>query len=348
MQNRLAFMFIYGLYWYLVNCRLVLQWQYSKNGRQRHTKSNKSCCRAYSIQVNRAFHPMRLLKPFRQAHIIWSAIGIALLLATSMLVWRAIADEKAEAANTGDVAGGKVEQVSASTSQQKTRKHSHMLSPALQLAGPQYLEMHDRWFESPAMAGPQRFAMTATPLSVDSSCTRRAEMQHPTLESSIRSTIGVDTTQLIPLDALVQQASQFWQHDGWYYQLSARWEKDIPATYTLEHYRTRQADFQGVVERLPMTNSEPMDALGLAARIDETLVAAESRGAVRGARLVHLLIGGEDGDALQDLKISNGRPIAWMFGYGHCRTRSDSTAFCRCVDPATASKEAKDEHSVID
>jgi hypothetical protein len=291
---------------------------------------------------------MRLLKSFRRAHIIWSAIGIAILLFAAMLAWRTIVGETAETAKIGDSAEHEVEQASANLTKPKTRKHSHMVSTALQLAGPEYLEMRDRWFESPVMAGTQRFATTATPLSVDPSCARRAEMKHPTLESSIRSAIGVDTTQLIPLDALVQQVSQFWQHAGWYYQLSARWEKDIPATYTLEHYRTRQADFQGVVERLPMTNSEPMDALAVAARIDETLVAAESRGAVRGARLVHLLIGGEEGDALQDLKISNGRPIAWMFGHGHCRTKSDGTAFCRCVDPATASKEQKDEHSVID
>lgn len=291
---------------------------------------------------------MKLLKSFRRAHIIWSAIGIALLLIAAMLVWRALAAENAEKAKSDQAATHQVEQVGANVAKPKTRKHSHMVSPALQLAGPEYLEMRDRWFEPPVMAGTQRFAATATPLSVDPSCARRAEMQHPTMESSIRSTIGVDTTQLIPLDALVQQASQFWQHAGWYYQLSARWEKDIPATYTMEHYRTRQADFQGVVERLPMANSEPMDALGMAAKIDETLADAESRGAIRGTRLAHLLIGGEEGDALQDLKISNGRPIAWMFGYGHCRTKSDGTAFCRCVDPATASKEAKDEHSVID
>ncbi len=290
---------------------------------------------------------MRLLKLFRRAHIIWSAIGIATVLVATMFVWRGLAGENAETAHIGDIAAHKLEQVSTYTSQHKGHKHSHMVSPALQLAGPEYLEMHDRWFESPVMAGTQRFAATATPLSVDPSCARRAEMQHPTMESSIRSTIGVDTTQLIPLDALVQQVSQFWQHAGWYYQISARWEKDIPATYTLEHYRTRQADFQGVVERLPIAN-EPVDALSMAAKIDETLADAETRGAVRGARLVHLLIGGEEGDTLQDLKISNGRPIAWMFGYGHCRTKNDGTAFCACVDPATASKEQKHEHRVID
>jgi hypothetical protein len=291
---------------------------------------------------------MKLLKSFRRVHIIWSAIGIALLTIASALVWWARADEAATPAHTTNAGTHTLDQVSAKALHQSIRKHSHTISPALQLVGSEYLEMRDRWFESPVMAGTQRFAATATSLFVDPSCARRAEMQHPTLESSIRSTIGMDTTQSIPLDALVQQVSQFWQHAGWYYQLSARWEKDIPATYTMEHYRTRQADFQSVVERLPIANSEPMDALAMAARIDETIADAESRGAVRGARLVHLLIGGEEGDALQDLKISDGRPIAWMFGYGHCRTKSDGTAFCRCVDPATASKEQKDEHSVID
>jgi hypothetical protein len=288
----------------------------------------------------------------RRSPAIWWVIGGTLLLAGAGFVWHTAANDvtgsthssKAQA-STGDHERNRA---GTHASHNEKKKHSHAVSPALQLEGPEYVEMHSRWFEAPTMATPKRFAATSTPLAVDPSCARRAEMQHPTLESSIRQSIGVDTTQAVPLDALAQQVSQFWQHDGWFYQLSATWEKDIPATYNLQHYRTRQADFRGAVERVPLANADLLDALSMAARIDETLAAAESRGAKRGARLVHLMLGGEEGDSLQDLKISNGKPVAWMFGHGHCRLRTDGAAHCRCIDPATASKEQKKEHSVID
>jgi hypothetical protein len=241
-----------------------------------------------------------------------------------------------------------------SSTAKSPRKHSHVLSAALELIGPEYVELNNRWFDPPTFvpsstsaAGAQQFASTTTPLVIDPSCATRAEMRAPNLEASIRNAVGVDTTQAVPLDALVQQVSQFWQRDGWFYQLSARWDKDIPATYTLEHYRSQGADFSAV-ERISVNQAGPMDAISMATRIDEGLANAEKQGAKRGARLVQLLLGGEEGDSLQDLKIHNGRPVAWMFGYGHCRLRNDGAAFCRCVDPASASEAQKQEHRVID
>lgn len=227
-------------------------------------------------------------------------------------------------------------------------KHSHSVSPELELVGSEYVELSNSWFDKPKLAAAQQFVASNTPISVDKSCSKRAEMTYPTLENSIRNSLGVDTTQTVPLDALTQQVSQFWQHDGWYYQFSATWEKDIPATYTLEHYRTKQADFQSAVERIAVKTSGVVDALAMAAKIEEVTAEAETRGAQRGARLVHMLLGGAEGDSLQDLKLSNGRPMAWMFGYGHCRLRADGTAFCKCVDPATATKEEHHDHKVRD
>ncbi len=227
-------------------------------------------------------------------------------------------------------------------------KHSHSISPELELVGSEYVELSSSWFDKPKLAAPQQFVASSTPITVDASCSKRSEMAYPTLENSIRNSLGIDTTQSVPLDALTQQVSQFWQHDGWYYQFSATWEKDIPATYVLEHYRTKQADFQSAVERIAVKTSGVVDALAMAAKIEEMTNDAEARGAKRGARLVHMLLGGVEGDSLQDLKLSNGRPVAWMFGYGHCRLRSDGTAFCKCVDPANASKEEHHDHKVVD
>ncbi len=285
-------------------------------------------------------------------------LAAAFLVAAGAYVWRSHGAEAQTATHTHTNNEVDAHEAAAPSMQSATgkssRKHSHALSPALELLGPEYVELNNRWFDPPALvpssapaAYAQQFAGTTTPLVIDPSCAARAEMRAPNLEASIRSTVGVDTTQAVPLDALVQQVSQFWQRDGWFYQLSARWDKDIPATYTLEHYRSQGADFSAV-ERVNVIQAGPMDAISMAARIDEALANAEKQGAKRGARLVQLLLGGEEGDSLQDLKIHNGRPVAWMFGYGHCRLRNDGAAFCRCVDPASASEAQKQEHRVID
>ena len=250
------------------------------------------------------------------------------------------------AANAGDLKASA--NVAAQHNKLTKPKHSHSVSPELELVGSEYVEMSSSWFDKPKLAAAQQFVASNTPITVDKSCAKRAEMSYPTLENSIRNSLGIDTTQTVPLDALTQQVSQFWQQDGWYYQFSATWEKDIPATYTLEHYKTKQADFQNGVERIAVKTSGVIDALAMAAKIEEMTTDAEARGAKRGARLVHMLLGGAEGDSLQDLKLSNGKPLAWMFGYGHCRLRADGTAFCKCVDPATASKEEHDDHKVVD
>lgn len=250
------------------------------------------------------------------------------------------------AANAGDLKAGA--NVAAQHNKLTKPKHSHSVSPELELVGSEYVEMSSSWFDKPKLAAAQQFVASNTPITVDKSCAKRAEMSYPTLENSIRNSLGIDTTQTVPLDALTQQVSQFWQQDGWYYQFSATWEKDIPATYTLEHYKTKQADFQNGVERIAVKSAGVIDALAMAAKIEEMTTDAEARGAKRGARLVHMLLGGSEGDSLQDLKLSNGKPLAWMFGYGHCRLRADGTAFCKCVDPATASNEEHDDHKVVD
>lgn len=277
-------------------------------------------------------------------------IGAALLalLVSGVYVWRTQTPGGGGVSLLTDERAHDHAPASASPASRSARKHTHAISAALQLVGPEYVEMSQRWFEPPVFNNAQKFADTATRLAVDPSCANRAEMRHATLETSIRNSVGVDTSQSFPTDALVQQLSQFWQQEGWFHQISVTWDKDIPATYRLEHFRSPQADFHGGVERIALRDTGTLDALIAATRIDDAVNAAESRGAKRGARVAHLLLGGEEGDSLQDLKLVNGRPVAWMFGYGHCRLRNDGMAHCRCVDPATATEALKQEHRVID
>jgi hypothetical protein len=290
---------------------------------------------------------MSMKSAMPKRNVIAVAIIVVLALAIG-LGWQYWSDRHHESHEAHDAASPAATNASHSHNHRGKAKHSHDISAALRLEGPEYIDIATRWFDPPVITKANQFVATSTPLNVDASCTRRGEMQYASLETSIRKSAGVDTTQPIPLDAIAQQVSQFWQHDGWFYQISAGWEKDIPAMYNLEYYRTRQADFQSGVERLPLANSTKLDALSMGERIDEIVAEAEAKGAKRGARMVQLLLGGSEGDSMQDLKIHNGRPVAWMFGYGHCRLRTDGKAYCKCVDAAKASQAQKGEYKVID
>jgi hypothetical protein len=235
-----------------------------------------------------------------------------------------------------------------STAKAARAAHSHGISAALQLEGVMYPELSAMWFDAPSFVGPDRFAASETPLQVDASCAGRTELKHRSFEAAIKATVALDTTQSVPTDALVQHVSQFWQHDGWFYQMSARWDKDIPATYVIEHFRSQHSDFEKQVERIASPQEPNADILSVRAKIDSVVEQAEHGGARRGSRLVHVLLGGQEGDALQDLKIKNGRPIDWMLGHGRCRVNNDGNAFCRCVDATQATEQQKHEHSVID
>jgi hypothetical protein len=224
--------------------------------------------------------------------------------------------------------------------------HTHDVSPALKLEGSQYATVAQHWFDAPALQSAQRFAASTTPLVADTSCAQRPEMAYPTLEAAITQSTGMDLTQTTPTDALVQQITQFWQQDDWYYQLSAQWDKDSPATYRLNFFRAKQSDFAQDVEHLPLEQSEGVDIVSAGQRMDAQL--AQAAGAARGARVAHLLLSGAEGDALQDLKLVNGRPLAWMFGHGHCRVLQSGQAQCVCIDPHHTDAETLKSHRVMD
>ena len=91
---------------------------------------------------------MKLAKSFRRAQIIWSLSGIILLLVMAAMVRWALVGEaavgiqingiEAREGNVHDAVPPPLLQT------QQSRKHSHVVSSALQLAGPEYLEMRDR------------------------------------------------------------------------------------------------------------------------------------------------------------------------------------------------------------
>jgi hypothetical protein len=283
---------------------------------------------------------------------------LTLLCAAGAWLWFARATESPLAVAPKNTAGAEVIQpeIGAAHGDEQS-EHAHEIPAALDFSSSSDFHQREHWYEAAELDANGRYLARATPLELDASCAQRKELAHPTLEAAVNAELGITLQDVTPDDVLVEEIAQFWQQDGFYYQLSGRWDKDMPAAYELNHFRSGSADFSADVEHLPLpadaSGAAPtgsIDVLSLGRYIDSVLALAQTQGASPGARLVHALPSA--GDETLDLKLNNGRVVSWMFGSGRCQLRTTGAAYCRCVasdqTPNTQTPENKEPYHVID
>lgn len=238
---------------------------------------------------------------------------------------------------------------------EQSEHHTHEVPIALNFSNDTDFRQQQHWYDAAQLDAEGRYLPRATPIQLDQSCAHYKELNHRTLESAIQAELGLTLTVPTPDDVLIEEIAQFWQHDGFYFQISGRWDKDIPASYQANYFRSSSADFRSNVEHLPLpaTATRPapagaLDVIALGKYIDDVLAQAQKLGAKPGARLIHALPSG--GDDTQDLKLNNGRVVSWMFGPGRCQLRTTGDAYCRCVADPNNPHETLDKESyrVID
>ena len=287
-------------------------------------------------------------KDTRRKHYLWGfSASLIALFAWLLVSGPSISANKADAQEnlSEDVAPTPPQ---ASAQVQPEHAHSHEIPEELDFSSDTDFRQREHWYEPASVDAEGNYLERATPMQLDASCANRPELAHATLESAIQAELGLSLKQATPDDVLVEEIAQFWQHDGQYFQISGRWDKDIPASYRVNHFKSRTADFSSDVEHLQLpgdangfTPPDVFDVLTLGRYIDDVLAQAQQRGASPGARLVHLLPSG--GDETLDLKLNNGRVVSWMFGNGRCQLRTTGDAYCRCAavshPPHTENKE---------
>jgi hypothetical protein len=280
---------------------------------------------------------------------------LPLLLAAGAWLWFARSAENPAPIAPKSDAGAAVVEHEAHEHGAEKHEHTHEIPEALDFSSSTDFRQREHWYEAAELAADGRYLARATPLELDASCVQRKELAHPTLEAAVNAELGITLQDVTPDDVLVEEIAQFWQQEGFYYQLSGRWNKDMPAAYELNHFRSRSADFSADVEHLPLpvdaSGASPagsIDVLSLGRYVDSVLALAQSQGASPGARLLHALPNA--GDETFDLKLNNGRVVSWMFGSGRCQLRTTGAAYCRCVvsDPQTQNPEDKESYHVID
>jgi hypothetical protein len=269
-----------------------------------------------------------------------TVVAIALLLG---LMWQYVPNTPAAAAPTPlENAAAPVEHSSIGSPEvaRSSSDHAHAALESLDFSSPDDFRQQAHWFEASNRDANGLFPKQRTPLQVDASCLGRAELNHASLEEAVQASIGVDVREAAPDNILIEEIAQFWKADGKFYQISGRWDRDMPARYAMHHFSAADAAFSVDVKNLPLPDLEnesapniAVDVQSLAEYVDALMIRVQAQGGVVGSRLVHAMP--DASNETQDLKLNNGRIVSWMFGHGRCQRRTTGDAYCRCVADST-------------
>jgi hypothetical protein len=229
-----------------------------------------------------------------------------------------------------------------------TDEHTHEVPEGLDFQSPDDFRQQAHWFEAPNLGADGLFPVKQTPMQIDASCAGRSELSHVSLEAALQANLGIDPREPTPDNVLVEEIAQFWQLSGQYFQISGRWDRDMPPRYVIHHFSASDPQFSENVKNLPLPSAQEfvapqggLDLQSLGEYFERTIQDAKSAGASIGSRLVHAMP--SPGDEAQDLKLNNGRVVSWMFGHGRCQLRTTGDAYCRCVSKSEVQPKSTEQ-----
>lgn len=194
------------------------------------------------------------------------------------------------------------------------------------------VNQHDWWFEAPTLVSQQLFNKSYTAIDMDVSCDQHSGLQQSrSLEENLAEYAQVDLQQRYQEDLFYFSLTQFWRLGDYAYQFVAIWERDMPALYRYEFYRSRDHSFNQNVEALdiPMAIPAVKDVLATNALVEQLLMHYQQQGASLGARILESSLNDPSGD--HQLTLVNSQVQRWASARFTCSARHRSTrAFCHC------------------
>ena len=131
---------------------------------------------------------------------------------------------------------------------------------------------------------------------------------------------------------LFRDNTQFWQYQGHYYQLSAVWDHDVPASYRLEFYRSTDSTFSQAIEQLTIKGVDMAnaDAVSVEQAFRQVLSEYRSKGATLGANIKVALVQDSNNDPYE-VTLLNQTPVIMAGGNLYCSVSSDLNHLqCQC------------------
>lgn len=251
-------------------------------------------------------------------------------------------DSSAESGNSEEKDGASSEDgIGGTAGSSKIDQHEdHQESPHFADSEITPFPTHAYWFKSADMADESHFLTPTIPISTESGCEEYDALQKTDIASALQSALGVSGSSVYPDDMHLNTISQFWSKDRSYFQISAVWKTDSPATYRIEFFRFDNPELAGQPETIaiPQDNSQ-LDAFEAQNLIKGILNQAIAEGASPGARVLEGRVSSPNFRNDSEIVWVNGIPISWVSPQVTCLTAEDlSQAKCRC----TASRAGSD------
>lgn len=196
--------------------------------------------------------------------------------------------------------------------------------------------LRDYWF-----VGQDDFALQEpdsgdASVHIDRQCAGQTGIK-PTLNvrENLRQRLALRLSAQLEEEAFFTERTRFWELDGTYYQMTAVWDRDMPATYRLEFYQSPSPDFDREVSLAepPPGMPQSVDALSALEFVDHTLRDYQARGAVSGGKILVTRVIDQAARESHELTFLNDALINWSFNQGLCLMNAEFNQLdCRCEE----------------
>ncbi len=188
------------------------------------------------------------------------------------------------------------------------------------------------WFHTPNLVSSSRFSPSHTSIVMDPSCTSMKQLNaQTTLEQNFERIIQSSPQQRYQEDLFYFSLTQFWKLEDDYYQFVALWDRDMPANYRYEFYRSKDKAFNGTVEAIDLPIAIPANKNVIST--NQYVAALEDyylqRGAQIGSRITESSINDPKGD--HQITLVNSQVTKWNNHNFNCDSKvGHEEAYCFC------------------
>lgn len=188
------------------------------------------------------------------------------------------------------------------------------------------------WFSSPVLESDTRFTQTHTAIELDPSCTSSHLLEpNESLEENFERVTQSSTQDRYQEDIFYFTLTQFWKLGDNFFQFVAIWDRDMPAVYRYEFYRSSDKSFNQDVEPndLPIPLLKNKDVLSTNHYVAQLAAFYQQQGAQIGSRILESSINDPNGD--QQVSLVNSQVIKWQTANFSCDSNTNfDKAYCYC------------------
>ncbi len=188
------------------------------------------------------------------------------------------------------------------------------------------------WFTTPSLESDTQFSQTHTTVELDVSCHASHSLEASiSLEENFEKIAQASTQTRYQEDLFYFTLTQFWRLDQDFYQFVAIWDRDMPAVYRYEFYRSQDKSFNENVEPLDLPIAIPKykDVLATNQYVAQLTAYYQQRGAELGSRILESTINDPRGD--QQISLVNSQVVKWQTADFSCDSDTQfNKAYCYC------------------